>query len=112
MYHSQIDWMQKKIKKKVIFKLNGLQIQKSKKASPSAVNNDNLEVSLCYCYYLYLHVKYYRWIFRTFYAIKLKSLGTRPELLSGYYIVKAHGGEIKVKSVEEEYTQFTVLLLL
>ena len=100
----------KKNKKKVIFRLDGLQIQKSKKASPSAVNNDNLEVSLCYCYYLYLHIKYYRWKLRPFYAIKLKSLGTRPELLSGYYIVKAHSGEIKVKSIEGEYTEFVVLL--
>ena len=49
-------------------------------------------------------------IFQPFFTTKPTGQGTGLGLSLSYDIVKAHGGEIKVSTKENEGTEFTILL--
>ena len=49
-------------------------------------------------------------IFQTFFTIKPTGQGTGLGLSLSYDIVKAHGGELKVETKEEEGSEFFILL--
>ena len=51
-------------------------------------------------------------IFQPFFTTKPTGQGTGLGLSLSYDIVKAHGGEIKVKTKEDEGTEFTIQLPL
>jgi signal transduction histidine kinase len=49
-------------------------------------------------------------IFQPFFTTKPTGQGTGLGLSLSYDIIKAHGGEIKVKSKEEEGSEFIIML--
>ncbi len=51
-------------------------------------------------------------IFQPFFTTKPTGQGTGLGLSLSYDIIKAHGGELKVETKEEEYAEFIILLPL
>jgi two-component system NtrC family sensor kinase len=49
-------------------------------------------------------------IFQPFFTTKPSGIGTGLGLSLSYDIIKAHGGELKVNTKEEEGAEFTIIL--